>query len=468
MHGDFSLNPLEHQTNVVRVLAQQGRVSLDSDLNAAQDVLIRYLRALAVDLIGPHGGNGFKLDRLTGDADVIIGAGHYWVDGLLAANGDPPAPSVPGIPSPTSATTLPSVKHQPFLQWPATTPPNAPLFDATSPALFFLDVWERHVSSAEDDSFREVALGGPDTASRSMIVWQVRMLPLPKSNVTASTDALNKLHWYLYLRHFFATTALLRARTDKNQNSDPCALPPDSRFRGRENQLYRVEVHTGSPEPPVDFGAGSSGVPGTPGATPPLPQAGAPTFKWSRDNGSNVLRVRRVTGNVIAVDSLGYDDRTGVSVGDWVELVDDRSILINDVQPILQVRKVDRASLEVTLSEPPPRQQGTQQVLRRWHGKDKPITEGSGTTGWLHLEDGISVQFTHDLPAVGSHRYRTGDYWLIPARVATGDIIWPGGTNPAAVPPHGVRHHYAPLAVWTGATFVDARMIITLITHLAP
>jgi hypothetical protein len=43
--------------------------------------------------------------------------------------------------------------------------------------------------------------------------------------------------------------------------------------------------------------------------------------------------------------------------------------------------------------------------------------------------------------------YRTGDYWLIPARVATNDIEWPSVTE--GVLPHGIEHHYAPLAILT-------------------
>jgi hypothetical protein len=44
--------------------------------------------------------------------------------------------------------------------------------------------------------------------------------------------------------------------------------------------------------------------------------------------------------------------------------------------------------------------------------------------------------------------YRAGDYWLIPARTATGDVEWPGPPeDPEAVPPHGVEHRYAPLAL---------------------
>ena len=46
------------------------------------------------------------------------------------------------------------------------------------------------------------------------------------------------------------------------------------------------------------------------------------------------------------------------------------------------------------------------------------------------------------------NQYRTGDYWLIPARVATGNIEWPTKDGePLALDPHGVKHHYTPLAI---------------------
>jgi hypothetical protein len=58
------------------------------------------------------------------------------------------------------------------------------------------------------------------------------------------------------------------------------------------------------------------------------------------------------------------------------------------------------------------------------------------------LEDGIEVQFSQ-----GS--YRTGDYWLIPARTATGDVEWPRSKDgtPEAQPPLGIEHHYCRLAI---------------------
>jgi hypothetical protein len=61
----------------------------------------------------------------------------------------------------------------------------------------------------------------------------------------------------------------------------------------------------------------------------------------------------------------------------------------------------------------------------------------------IDLEDGIQIQFSNPT-ANGSNQYRTGDYWLIPARTATGNVEWPK-EDPLARGPRGVLHHYAPL-----------------------
>ena len=73
------------------------------------------------------------------------------------------------------------------------------------------------------------------------------------------------------------------------------------------------------------------------------------------------------------------------------------------------------------------------------------IIEKDKDNQWITLADGVQIQFQ---PSAPGNQYRTGDYWLIPARVATGDVEWPGDEgNPEALPPQGVEHHYAPLAI---------------------
>jgi len=53
------------------------------------------------------------------------------------------------------------------------------------------------------------------------------------------------------------------------------------------------------------------------------------------------------------------------------------------------------------------------------------------------IEGGIQIQFSSD------GAYRTGDYWMIPARTGTGQIEWPSGPQPRG----GIYHHYCKLAL---------------------
>ncbi len=74
-------------------------------------------------------------------------------------------------------------------------------------------------------------------------------------------------------------------------------------------------------------------------------------------------------------------------------------------------------------------------------GDGVPVLVSGNPQAWITLEDGIQVRFDPD------GHYRTGDYWLIPARVDSasgGDIDWPEGD--AVLPPHRIEHHRAPLA----------------------
>jgi hypothetical protein len=208
---------------------------------------------------------------------------------------------------------------------------------------------------------------------------------------------------------------------------DPCIISPDAQYRGTENRLFRVEVHT----------------PNDPTKTPAIPA----TFKWSADNGSIVYPLAAaVDGKTVHLTTLGRDDRTQICIGDWVEVVDDEVILTGDVQAhLLQVTDIRTSDLTVTLSDIPDagRNLKLQPILRRWAEAEAPVT-----TQPIELTDGVQVQFS--VPDNTVPRFRTGDYWLIPARTATGDVIWPRDDkgDPRPLPPHGVHHHYAPLAEW--------------------
>jgi hypothetical protein len=177
-----------------------------------------------------------------------------------------------------------------------------------------------------------------------------------------------------------------------------------------------------------------------------------------------VLPVSTVSGRQVTLDRMGRDVRSGVQVGDWVEVFDENSVPRERPAPLFRVTDVNPVDMIVTLSgEPHPAAADGERaeplknpLLRRWDQKQgdprrgglelrdgAAIIKESGAAGenWLELEDGIRIQFAQ------RGNYRAGDYWLIPARTATGDVEWPGEVGrPEPLPPHGVTHYYAPLA----------------------
>jgi hypothetical protein len=231
MRGDFTRDTFNPARHVSRVLMQQGRVQLDADFNEQAAVLLRYMRILATDLLGPHAGPdsralGFDIlikgsmipvemepnaDRraqlLAGlnKGDVVIGPGRYYVRGLLVENDRAMLFSEqPGYPFAGPAIDI--------------------LTNRSEPLLFYLDVWERHLTYVDDDSIREVALGGPDTCSRAQIAWQVRGLPPPADQTTVDCAAVSS--WPA------TGDGRLRARARRDKSDEVRDLPGRQLPRG--------------------------------------------------------------------------------------------------------------------------------------------------------------------------------------------------------------------------------------------
>ncbi|MEH1951234.1 MAG: DUF6519 domain-containing protein [Nostoc sp.] len=455
--GDFTRDTYDKSKHFLRVLMQQGRVQLDADFNEQTSILLNRLQTLAKDIFGLQGGPeencGFefigneeqinninnlkeeekqKLKQRLQSKGYLISKGNYYVNGILCENDE-----------------FISYFQQPDFTPEPIDPCKVQLNGTTY--LAYLDVWERHITPIEDRddlkiNIREVALGGADTATRSKLVWQVKLKQL-KDNQDIETVAKQVTKDHEYFRSVLGQELLksgegkIIARVTKPSSgiNDPCIIPFNSKFRGTENHLYRAEIFTVSPDD----------------------NKNKLSFVWSRENSSIVFPI--VTSTVINssaialnLEYLGKDKDSSLSVGDWVEIIDDDYILQNSDRQILKVEQVDRIENQVILSGDGKNKiflKEKHPLLRRWDSGEVKVNLSDVNHKWFPLEDGIEIQLQADAQ---NSFYQVGDYWLIPVRIATGNVEWPkrkneeGKLEPQPQSPHGTNHYYAPLAIILG------------------
>lgn len=415
MKADFTRWTFKSGNHYHSVLKQQGRVDLDADWNEQDAITDHRVETETVDVVGPSGapvGNpGFVLTPSGGGANLSIGAGRAYVDGILCENEMPVLmtvqPDLPGFKLPTTAGNY----------------------------IAYLEVWLRHITALDDPAIREVALGGPDTCTRAKTIWQVGLLPVKQTGIDCSTSVPE---WTSLIAPSTGTLAA-RAQPDATK-ADPCLVPAKAGYRRLENQLYRVEIHDAT--------------------------AGETTFKWSRDNGSVAAAwLAPQSGqpaNTLSVSSAGPDSVLGFAAGQWVELTDDVHDLNFQQGTLVQLTGVSGTILTydpdpshaippgpVTYptSPDPTTYPDIQPRVRRWDSVGAvPIQSGA----WVDLEDGVQVNFSNGA-------FSPGDYWLIPARTLTADVEWPvdGSGNPVQQSPKGIRRHFCRVAVvqLTGTTW---------------
>ncbi|HKR65689.1 MAG TPA: DUF6519 domain-containing protein [Thermoanaerobaculia bacterium] len=488
--ADFStlrFNLMKHYRNV---LSQQGRVWLDSDWNEESETRAWQDEERSLDLIGrcgvPAPYTAFRISRpATNSVDFRIGGGalsdgDFYVDGILCRNENP-----------TTYLTQPDLPVAPRLE---VMPDGSPTF-----ALAYLEVWERLITNLEDDTIREVALGGPDTAVRSKTIAQVRFLKL--DGAMSCADAASLLP--SPLGHGTLTTLQSPQPPDP---ADICRLPQEVTFTGRENRLYRVEIHE---QGDTIGGAGAmtrfsialgrdaaagalSLVLGT--ALTPLSAArlrdggtvtltddagrrenifvtgvdndsvtlrfsrplrnafttaahtsvsgGLARFKWSASNGAFAVGVKDVSADrtKLTLTSLGRDAATALRDGDLVEISDDASELGIGRGHLTHLDgDPNPDELTVVLEEPLPASTFDLQrhmTLRRWDGEGFAATAFDEiATPWMNLGDGVHIQF-------GGYDLRVAEYWQFTTRVTGGTV-----EHLADARPRGIVRHRCPLAL---------------------
>src|SRR4051794_28936928 len=144
MHGDITRVTFDPAKAYSSVRQQQGRVQTDADWNEDRDIALHDQRRTRVDVLGPSGApvDDPGLEVTAAGTTLTVAEGRYYVDGIRVER---PSQAFEGS-------------------------------GAAGTFLVHLDVWERPVTAVEDPGIREVALGGPDTATRTQVVARVGLL----------------------------------------------------------------------------------------------------------------------------------------------------------------------------------------------------------------------------------------------------------------------------------------------------
>jgi hypothetical protein len=211
------------------LVAQQGRVTLEADVNEQALIASEALRLETIDLIGLTGtpDDGY-LVSIDANGDIIVGPGIMYVGGWRMRFTQP----VP-------------IDNQPeWIDQQLFTVEKRPQGDFVIALL----VSEQEVQAVEDQALREVALGGPDTAARTRLMQHIVSVPTKDDTCAAVLKDWDSVLKPLGLALNPNTLALdFNAALEVSfyppaGPADPCCPPAQGGYLGSDNQLVRVTV----------------------------------------------------------------------------------------------------------------------------------------------------------------------------------------------------------------------------------
>ena len=224
MASDRARISFDHTREYRSVVAQQGRVTLEADVNEQVTIASEALRLETIDVVGPAGtpDNGYEIKWVNGG--LVASAGTMYVGGWQL-HSDEVALS----------------KQPEWLDQPTTT--NAP-----APAVVGLLATEQFISATEDQALREVALGGPDTAARSRLMQHLIEIQTSQSTcLQAEADIQKRLLGMGFLWNRKTAELTFEARLQVSfftppPQSDACCPSAQGGYLGSDNQLVQVTV----------------------------------------------------------------------------------------------------------------------------------------------------------------------------------------------------------------------------------
>jgi hypothetical protein len=460
--NDISRSAFYFKKDYADLSMQQGRALTEDDYNEGRQIARELQRRTGVDLIGPYGSpdQGFSVvsNSTTTDNNGIIDfkihEGTFYIGGLrLALSEEETFKLQKNWLQYTKATVVNNFNH-----------------------LVYLEAWQQPVSAVEDSELFEVALGGPDTATRLRTMWRVKLHQTKEKDCANAWDemvaawkgaAAGKIAGTLTASNELIPDTTLQVAFDStNVQKDFCKPSITGGYLGAENQAIRVQI--------VD----------------------KDHFTWGFDNGSPLYRVIVGTDNnvkrtVVKMLIEPKDQAHWPKAGQVVEFLPWSAVLVNGEKlaeesmpghfakvesgydPDDKTKSISltpATALPATYGEKWKDRSDWKELLENPFNKNEKLDEYLFMRVWDRGDDITSdpeIPITNKaklgttgLQATFNHNdRRPGDYWIIAARPETPNKVIPWQLE-AERPPDGIRRFYAPLAIieWSNGDILQRKV----------
>ena len=397
------------------VVAQQGRVTLEADVNEQASIASEALRVETIDVIGPCGTpdqNGYAVS-IDSSGNLQVEPGIMYVGGWRMTH-DKKVP----------------LASQP--QW-LDQPPLAETKQGNS--VVALLVTEQYISATEDQALLEVALGGPDTAARTRLMQHFIQWSTDANLCDAAEAGLRKtlkaegLNWNPNTLALDFEARLKVSFPPPKTTSGPCCPPSQGGYLGSDNQLVMVTVSS--------FTAPSG------------------TLLWGWNNASFLYRATAVSPQVLQLNQAPVDAAHTPQPGQVIEILQTTMVLgdPNDDNFVAAPQ-----GLLVTLGTGAVYDSTTRQLtvpssvtlpsdpnslfVRLWQAE---VDFTSGQTKELDKVSGLAV--TVKIDALPSAPLQARPFWHFAVRPNTPQQVYPQRYSEAPQSPDGPRQWLCDLAI---------------------
>jgi len=402
------------------VVAQQGRVTLEADINEETTIASEALRLETIDVVGPAGTpqpHGYQVVPNTSKGIVVepgtmyLGGWRLRQDKAVALNSQP--------------------------EWldQLTLPGAAAAAEVRKREMIALLATEQSISAVEDKELREVALGGPDTTARTRLMQHFVRIPTSQS---LCDPALKQIEATLGKMGLALNPNTLGLSFDANllvsfypppQAANPCCPPAQGGYLGADNQLVQVAVS--------NFTAPHGHL------------------LWGWNNASFLYRASVVSPHVLQLSPPPVDAAHSPQPGQVIEILKTTMVLglVNDKNFIAAPQGLivtlgngsvwDGTTNQLTL--PPgttlPAETHTL-FVRLWQGQ-VPFTSGTET----HLDDASGLAVTVKITALPKFPFISRPFWSFAVRPNTPQLVYPERYLEKPQAPDGPRQWLCDLAI---------------------